>query len=100
MRQAERHLYYKGHARIYVNKEEDIAKVEQIIKNLDEYEYGYMPEGFVTTIDQFPKVVYTHKFCDLDMNWLQIECHATGIPIFVFDAGTNDYPSDPRKKDE
>jgi len=91
-------LPHKGYGRIYVPAEEDIKKVEDIILQMDHYEYAYMPKGMVACIDEYPKVVYTHKFDDLDMDGLTILCWKMGIPIWVYHAGQDDFPEDKYKK--
>ena len=52
-------LTHKGYGRIYCETVDDIAKVHDVIKELDEYEFGYMPKGIVTTFNEYPNVVYT-----------------------------------------
>ena len=54
---------YKGYGRIYVQTEQDIDRVEQILMNNDEYEFEYYyPKGLVTTIDKYPNAIYNGKF--------------------------------------
>lgn len=81
---------YKGYGRIYVKKEEDIKKVEEILKNLDKFEWNYYPEGLVTTLNYYPKVIYVGKY-DPNFNIVD-ECISRGIEVFVFDSGMNDWP--------
>ena len=85
-------LTHKGYGRIYCETVDDIAKVHDVIKELDEYEFGYMPKGTVTTFNEYPNVVYTGKFSDMDMDTLTAVCWSRGIKIWVFDAGRNDLP--------
>ena len=82
-------LTHKGYSRIYCETEADIAKVREVVKELDEYEYGYMPSNLVTVYTNYPSVVYTGKFSDLDMNALTAECWKRGIKIWVNDTGHN-----------
>lgn len=82
----------KGYGRIYVAKEEDIVKVKNIIKCLDEFEFKYMPEDFIVPFTAYPAVVYTHKFSDLDLDQLAAICFNYGIYIYCFDAGCNEFP--------
>lgn len=84
-------LTHKGFGRIYCENVEDIKKVDTIIKELDEFEYGYLPDRMITTYDQYPEVVYTGKFSDMDMNKLTSECWKRGIKVWVFDSGHNEY---------
>lgn len=81
----------KSYGAIYVNKPEDIEKVKGIIKELDEFEYDYLPEGLIKTFSDYPDVSYTHKFCDMDMDVLTANCWSKGIMIWVFNAET-EYP--------
>ena len=34
----------KGYGRIFVEKESDIPIVKEIIRKMDDFEYGYLPE--------------------------------------------------------
>lgn len=83
----------KGYGRIYVEHEKQIDQVTSIIKEMDEYEFDYLPTGFITTISQYPHVVYTHKFDSLDYAALTAICWDKGIKIFCFDSGHDSYPS-------
>ena len=85
-------LTNKGYGRIYVQNVEDIEKVKDIIKEMDEYEYEYLPRDLITTFRAYPSVVYTHKFNDLDLDALTATCWSRGILIWVFDAHHNEYP--------
>jgi len=82
---------YKGYGRIYTNPEH-IQEVENIIQELDEFEWGYYPGGLVTSWDRYPNVEYIGKFELNEEKFKQI-CKERNIPVFVFDAGMNDYPS-------
>lgn len=75
---------YKGYGRIYTNPE-NIKEVETIIKELDEFEWGYYPEGLVVSWDRYPNVEYVGKF-ELDRDKFKKICKARNIPVFVFDA--------------
>lgn len=93
----------KGYARIFVEKEEDIPKVKEIIQKMDEYEYEYLPNELIAVFDPniktFPKenpkdhlwldFKYTHKFDSLNLNELQFRCWAEGIKIFCCIGGYN-----------
>lgn len=91
-------LPYKGYGRIYCETA-DVATVEAIIKELDEYEFDYMPKGMVAPFSNYPSVIYTHKFSDMDMNQLTAICWKRGIKIWVFDAGRDEFPMDATKKE-
>lgn len=95
----------KGYGRIFVEKEEDIPKVKEIIRKMDDYEYTYLPEDLITVFDpnikSFPKedpkdhlwldMTYTHKFDSLNLNELQFRCWAAGIKIFCCIGGNREY---------
>lgn len=86
----------KAYGRIFVEKEEDIQKVKDIIRKMDEFEYGYLPTDLITVFspnirrfpDHDPKdhlwldMAYTHKFDTLNLNELQFRCWAAGIKVF------------------
>lgn len=94
----------KNYGVIFVEKEEDIAKVKEIIEKMDEFEYKYLPEELIQVfnpnIKTFPKenpkehlwldLKYTHKFDSLNLNELQFRCWAEGIKIFCC-MGSNEY---------
>jgi len=73
---------HKGYGRIYVEQEEDIKKVKDIIKNMDEFEADYLPKDLIGVFDGKKQMTYTHKFDDLDVNNLIIECWNQGIKCF------------------
>ena len=78
----------KNYGAIYVNDPKDIEKVKEVIKGMDEFEYGYLPSELIKPFAEYPAVCYTHKFSDLDMDDLTAKCWAKGIMIWVFDART------------
>ena len=84
-------LTHKGYGRIYCEKQDDIAKIDAVIKELDEFEHGYLPEKMIATFDEYPRVVYTGKFSDMDMSKLTAECWKRGLRIWVYDSGHNEY---------
>lgn len=76
----------KDYGRILVQKEEDIEKVKDIIKEMDEFEYEYMPKDFIGVFEKDNiETVYTGKFDDLDLMELQIRCWEKNIPIMILD---------------
>lgn len=93
----------KGYGRIFVEKAEDIPKVKEIIRQMDEYEYEYLPEKLIAVFE--PKVetfmdnskhlwldkAYTHKFDSLNLNEFQYRCWAAGIKVFCCVGGGTDY---------
>jgi hypothetical protein len=86
-------LTHKGYGRIYVDLPEHIEMVKAIIQEMDEFEFGYLPKDLIAIYTEYPKVVYTHKFSDLNMNTLTAKCWNRKIHIWVFDAGRNEFPT-------
>lgn len=75
----------KGYGRIFVEKETDIQKVKDIIKEMDEFEFDYLPDDLITVFSEDNmKAVYTHKFSDLDTQLLTRVCWGRGIKMFVW----------------
>jgi hypothetical protein len=94
---------YKGYGRIYTNPE-NIQEVENIIQELDEFEWGYYPGGLVISWDKYPNVEYVGKFELNEEKFKQI-CKERNIPVFIFDASFDAepigwYPSEPLSKEE
>lgn len=84
-------LTRKGFARIYVHKEGDVERVDEIIKELDEFEHEYLPSGMIAPFSEYPSLCYTHKFDGLCMNRLTAECWRRGVLIWVCDNGHCEY---------
>jgi hypothetical protein len=84
---------YKGFGRIYTDTEH-IQDVENILREIDENEYDtfYPTGGLVASWEDYPKVNYTYKF-DLSGEKFKQICKERNIPVFVFDAGKDEYPS-------
>ena len=76
---------YKGYGRIYTNPE-NIQDVENIIQELDEFEWGYYPGGLVASWDMYPYVEYVGKF-ELNEDKFKQICKERNIPVFIFDNG-------------
>lgn len=85
----------KGYARIYVQKEEDIETVNQILDKMDEYEAGYKNKDLVALWEGKHKarLVYNGKYDELDMNKVKSICADEGIFILIFSTGC--YASEP-----
>ena len=90
----------KGYGRIYVQNSEDCDKVKEIIKELNEFEYEYLPQRLIAHISHFPAVVYTGKFDELDLDLLTIVCAARGINIFCFDSRGDEFATGYKKFEE
>jgi hypothetical protein len=85
-------LTHKGYGRIYCETADDIPRVKAVVEELDDFEFGYLPEGLVTVCTEYPRVIYNGKFSDLDMDILTAVCWSRGIRIWVFDSGHNEMP--------
>ena len=81
---------YKGYGRIYTNPE-NIQEVENIIKELNEFEWDYYPKNLVASWEVYPWVVGVGKF-ELDENLFKESCKAKNIPVFVFDSQFEQFP--------
>lgn len=86
-------LTRKGYARVYVDTVENIEKVKEIIKEIDEFEFDYLPKDLIAVYTEYPKLCYTHKFDGLDINKLTANCWAVGIKIWVLDNGYDEFIS-------
>lgn len=75
----------KSYGKIYVAKKEDIQKVKDIIKQMDQYEYDYLPNDLISVFeghDGSTRLTHTHKFDGLNINELMVKCWNEGIYIF------------------
>lgn len=86
-------FYRKEYGRIFVEKEEDIPRVREIIKDMDEFEYSYLPEDLIAVYEppvcapngtpiSSVSTVYNGKFDDLDLGKLMFRCWNAGIRMF------------------
>jgi len=80
---------HKGYGRIYVEKEEDIQKVKDIIKEMDEFEFEYIPKDLIAVFKDKIVTTHTHKFSDLDISVLMGKCWQQGIKMFCVDGGSD-----------
>ena len=71
---------YKGFGRIIVDKPEDVQKVKDILKAMDEFEFGYLPEDLIAVRGEPDHNVYVGKF-EPDLDKLEALCKAKGIEI-------------------
>lgn len=78
----------KGFGRIYVKTQEEVDIVNSIIKEWDDYEYGYFNKDLVTTFNGDIYLVYNGKFDELDLDMLSFECMKKGIFINYFFTGS------------
>ena len=74
---------HKGYGRLFVENKEDIVKVKEIIKEMDDWEYAYLPDDLITVFsDENMKSVYTHKFDDMNMVEVMYRAWSKGIRCF------------------
>ena len=84
----------KGYGRIFVEHEEDVDKIKEIIKEIDDYEYNYLPDGLITVFssDSYESA-YVHKFCDMDMGKVLKAAWEKVIHCFVVFGKINQFDS-------
>ena len=83
----------KDYGRIFVEKEEDIEALKDIIREIDDYECNhYLPDDLITVFsnDNFESV-YTHKFCDMCMTRVLYKAWAAGIKCFCIFGSISGY---------
>ena len=74
----------KGYGRIFVETEEDVQRLKDIINEIDPYEGNhYLPDDLIAVFsdDNFESV-YTHKFCDMNMTKVLYKAWSAGIKCF------------------
>lgn len=89
----------KGYGRIFVEKEEDVVKVEEIIKETDSDEYRYLPTGdgwvnerLVTTFSEENfNSIYVGKFDDMDIGQVLKKAWSQGIHCFAVFGKVNEF---------
>ena len=82
------HFQKKTYGRIWVAKTEDIAKVRDIIKKQDAFEFEYLPNNFIAVYDGYLfSLTYGHKF-ELEYLELTQRCLTEGIWIVCITGGT------------
>jgi len=72
---------YKGYGRIIVQKKEDIEKVKEIIKEMDGFEFDYLPSDLIGVVEE-NDLVYNGKF-DIDCKKLVKICREKGINVLI-----------------
>jgi len=88
-------LAYKGLSRCFVFDKFHIKKVEEIIKEVDEFEYDYLPDDWITMWDDSNNElsttywVYNGKF-DIDIPKLIKVCADQKIGIIIRSKPQND----------
>lgn len=100
-------LNHKGYARFITDSEENVERIKEIIKDMDDFEYEYMPKDiffvidkesliYVTPNSRFPAfdelldvvLVYNGKFDNLDLDELHRRCREKDI-MFTFLSGSS-----------
>jgi hypothetical protein len=90
-------LHKKGYARIYTTDDSNIEKIKIIIKTLNPYEEGYMARDLITTVDEYPRMVYNGKFDEMNMYALSAICMKLGIPMFYITTNSDSMSVDALK---
>lgn len=88
---------YKGYARIFVEKEEEIQAVRDLIRTIDQFEYDYLPDDLIAVwnsaeITDLVPLAYTHKFDHLDIDILTCLAWKRNIKLFIVVGGYNFMP--------
>lgn len=79
---------YKGYGRISVQTESDIQKVKDILQEMDDFEFGYLPDDLIAVSSL--GLVPVGKF-DPDLDELKKRCDAKGIEIYIMRMSASDY---------
>ena len=87
MRKFERY----SEARVYVMDSSLVSIVKDVIKEMSEFEYEYLPDDLITHICEFPLTVNVGKFDDLDLDELCIRCFKRNAPIMIYEPPKNNY---------
>lgn len=97
----EMHFSRKGYGRIFVENESDVQKVEDIIRELDSYEFSYYPTGdylggknerLVTVFSEKNyKSIYVGKFDDMDIGKVLKKAWEQGIHCFAVFGKCNEF---------
>lgn len=82
----------KGNGRIFVQSEEDIQKVIDTLREIDEAEYqDYFPKDFISVFKEDRNyLVYTGKF-DVDVDDLILRCQKKDVYIIVISCNEYQY---------
>lgn len=74
---------HKGYGRIFVENKNDILAIKEIIKGMDEFEFGYLPTNLIAVFsEENLHSVYTHKFDDMNMTEVMCRAWSKGIKCF------------------
>lgn len=74
---------HKGYGRIFVENETDIPVLKEIIREMDDFEFGYLPTDLIAVFsDKNMSSVYTYKFDDMNMTEVMCRAWSKGIKCF------------------
>jgi hypothetical protein len=76
----------KQYGRIYTNREGNVQKIKDIIKDMDEFEYGYITENLISVFAGKFDAVYNGKFDQLDLDELIQRCNKQNITCGIIKA--------------
>lgn len=87
-----RKFYSKGYGIILVSKEEEIGIVKAEIKEMDAFEYDYLPDNLIRVMPPTGSILleYNGKFDDLDIDILAIRLWRKGIHILAISSSGDD----------
>jgi len=74
-------FYQKSYGRIYVLDPTKVGRVLEIIKGVDEFEWGYYIEGLVAPWTGKVELIYTHKF-EACMDTITLRCWNECIAVW------------------
>jgi hypothetical protein len=69
----------KQGGRIFTDKVENIQKIKDILKAMDEFEFEYLPDDLISIYKNRFECVYNGKFYEVDLDELVSKCQANGI---------------------
>lgn len=73
-----------NYGRIFVENEEDIDALYNIILNLDNPEYHDLPRDVITVYsEENYKSVYAHNFCKMDVTKILLESWKNDVHCFI-----------------
>lgn len=78
---------YKQYACIFVNEEREIELVRALIKEMDAFEFDYLPKDLVKVWDGSQLLAYTGKFDQIDVDQLTFLAWKRGIRMCVIVGG-------------
>jgi hypothetical protein len=76
----------KQFGRIFTDKEENILKIQNIIKEIDEDEFEYLPENLIIVYKGGFDTTYNGKFYDIDLDELINRCNKQHITCGIVKA--------------